>query len=438
MRKSGDRLRITAQLVDAANSAHLWSKTYDRDERDTFAVQSEIAARVAEALKTTLADKHLVARGTGANPAAREDFMRARFFHHRRGPGDIERSRQYYIEALQLDPRYARAWAGLAGVYGVQISEGAIPVKMGLEQRLEAVEQALLRDPDLAEGHIRAAEYYWETGDGSRAAVHAARAYEIDPGDPLVAGHFCMLLAWQDRFDEALILERRVVRLDPFSLVPKPGTRSSKIVELNPEWRAAVDVELTRLLILQSHPEQALEHIQAVSPEGYERDHGLALAYQGLGQHAEAQAAIQKVDPAAREARQRGAARSLAHRGDIDASFLWMTTAYERLGQNAWLTPGWRWLLPLRFSPFLQPLHADTRWQAMRTRGLRREQTQRSQRCQNDSAMHGRTTDTTGELRAAEGFRLAACGVPPRRAPHRCVATIAPGPWRLSLSRARS
>ena len=59
-----------------------------------------------------------------------------------------------------------------------------------------------------------------------------------------------------------------------------------------------------------------------------------------------------------------------AHRGDLDASFRWMSRAYERLGRNAWLTPAWRWLLPLRFSPFLRPLHADSRWQDMRTRGL--------------------------------------------------------------------
>ena len=384
VRKSGPRVRITAQLVDAANSSHLWSEVYDREVQDSFAVQSEIATRVANALKVTLASVRIARVDTTPSADAHEHFLRARFFHHRRGPGDVERARHYYEEALLIDPRYARAWAGLAGVYGVQISEGEIPVTVGLEKRRKAVEQALALGPNLAEAHIRAAQHYWDTGDGQRAAAHATRAYALDRDDPLVLAHFSNVLAWQDRIDDAAELQRRIVHLDPVSLIGRVNFANTllaagrldeaeaeflKTIEINPQSRSAVEVDLGRILILRRQFAEALERIERW-PSGEDRDQGLALVNHALGRDAEADAAIRRLIQGTGAGGAVRLAEVYAYRGNLDESFKWMATAHERLGRNAWISAEWEWVYPLRFSPFLKPLRADPRWSQVSTLGL--------------------------------------------------------------------
>jgi len=384
VRKSGPRVRITAQLVDAANSSHLWSEVYDREVQDSFAVQSEIATRVANALKVTLASVRIARVDTTPSADAHEHFLRARFFYHRRGPRDVERARHYYEEALLIDPRYARAWAGLAGVYGVQISEGEIPVTVGLEKRRKAVEQALALGPNLAEAHIRAAQHYWDTGDGQRAAAHATRAYALDRDDPLVLAHFSNVLAWQDRIDDAAELQRRIVHLDPVSLIGRVNFANTllaagrldeaeaeflKTIEINPQSRSAVEVDLGRILILRRQFAEALERIERW-PSGEDRDQGLALVNHALGRDAEADAAIRRLIQGTGAGGAVRLAEVYAYRGNLDESFKWMATAHERLGRNAWISAEWEWVYPLRFSPFLKPLRADPRWSQVSTLGL--------------------------------------------------------------------
>jgi len=384
VRKSGHRVRITAQLVDAASSEPLWSETYDRDLDDAFAIQTDIAKRVADALEIKLTDASTGRAGYTPDAAAHERFLRAQFFYHRRAPGDIDLARQSYQEALSIDPGYARAWAGLAGVYGIQFSEGDVPVAVGLEKRREAVERGLASDPNLAETQMRAAQHFFETGDGQRAADHAAKAFLLDRNDPLVLSHFCTLLAWQDRFDDALRLESRMVTRDPFSLAVRINlantllaagrledarTELLRAVELNPEWAPAVDVELTRILILERRYEEALQHVQGW-PDSADRDQGLALIYDALGHRPEADDAIRALANGIGPGYAVRLAEVQAQRNNADEAFKWMTTAYEQLGDNPWLSTEWQWVLPLRFSPFLKPLYKDPRWAEMRVRGL--------------------------------------------------------------------
>ena len=122
VRKAGDRLRITAQLIDVSSNAHVWSQTYDRAIDDIFAVQDEIAASVATAMQVTLAGLE-----TGEPPPAKLDayerFLQGQFFYNRRAPGDIERAVDEYKQAVALDPEFARAWAALAGAYSLLYAE---------------------------------------------------------------------------------------------------------------------------------------------------------------------------------------------------------------------------------------------------------------------------------------------------------------------------
>ena len=375
VRKSGSRLRITAQLVDATNSAHLWSETYDRELEDAFTVQSEIATRVFEALRVTMMDKAIAGPARAPHAKAHEHFLRAQFFYNRRAPGDVERAKHYYEQTLRIDPGYARAWAGLSGVYGVQLSTGTISPKSGSAKRLEAVERALALDPNLAEAHVRAAWHYFDVGDGQRAEEHAHKAYAIDPDDPLVMTHFANALAWQGRFDEALELLRRLAILDPISALSHNFVASHlmaagrydearveklKELELNPAAKPDIDVDLGQILVLQRRFAEARELIEHW-PEGDNRNQGLAIVEHALGRKAAAEAALHELTRGADPGDAVRVAEVYAQRGNIDEAFRWMETARARFGPDARLTPEWRWAWQLRFSPFLRPLHADPR-----------------------------------------------------------------------------
>jgi TolB-like protein len=123
VRKSGNRVRMTARLVEAASNSQVWSKSYDLELTDLFAVQDEVADGVATALNTTLAghQEHV------PNIEAHNLFLQGELFYNRRAPGDIERAAKYYQEALKSDPSYARAWASLAGAYSLLAYEGNMP-----------------------------------------------------------------------------------------------------------------------------------------------------------------------------------------------------------------------------------------------------------------------------------------------------------------------
>ena len=379
VRTSGKRLRITAQLVDTKTSAHLWSETYDRELKDTFAVQSEIATRVSEALKVTLTNRGTVP--TSPSQEAHENFLRARFFYNRRSPGDVARAKQYYEEALRIDPGYARAWVGLSGVYGVQLSTGEISTELGQAKRFEAAERALALDPNLAEAHVRAAWAYFDAGDQQRMEEHARRAYELDPRDLLVLTHLANSRMFEGRPDEAIDLARRITTLDPLSAISHNMLGSFlmtagrydearqvrlKELELNPGAKPLVEVDLGHILILQHRFAEARAVIEGW-PEGDNRNQALAIIEHALGHESAAEAARQRLAAAYGAQAALRLAEVYAQRGEADAAFQWMETTRTRLGPNAWLDSGSEWVWWLRFSPFLTPLHGDPRWEGAST-----------------------------------------------------------------------
>ena len=126
LRKAGNHVRITARFVDATTSAQLWSATYDRELDDVFAVQSEIAGAVASALRGTL-DGSDARQPATSDGRVYERYLLGRFLFNRRQPGDLESAENAYRQALEIDPSFAKAWAGLAGVYFVQAAESDPP-----------------------------------------------------------------------------------------------------------------------------------------------------------------------------------------------------------------------------------------------------------------------------------------------------------------------
>lgn len=365
VRKSGDRLRITAQLIDAATSSHLWSQTYDRGLDDIFEVQSDIAASVASALRIALGGRaRLSAPG---NAQVYERFLRAKFFFQRRRPGDLERARQYYQQALDIEPDFARAWAGLAGVYWIQMNDGVLARDTGLEKLRDAAERALSLDPALAEAHIRLMNYMTAIGDRNAAREHRRRASALAPNNPLVLGVLAGDAAEDGRWDEAIELQRRAVAADPLSTINRDNLadflflggrfdeakiESSRLLELDPSYVPDIDAFI---LILERRFEEALHLIQAL-PDSVERAQCLALVYYALGRKADADAALEELIAFSARPDPLRIAEVYAYRGDIEEAFQWLEKTEAQGGAMAYF-----------HSPFLKRLHTDARWQTWRT-----------------------------------------------------------------------
>src|SRR5437660_45954 len=203
VRKAGNSVRITAQLIRAGTDTHLWSQTYDRKLDDIFAIQDEIAADVVKQLKVTLLGPAPKARTT--DPEAYALYLQAVQLGRQFTAEPFQQSDALYRKVLAIDPRYAPAWYGLARNFGNETGQGLLPGKEGFAQAREAAVRALAIDPDYAPAH---AQLGWIAmyGDSDLvgAAQHLERALALDPADLRVLTTSVTLLQSLGRLDEAL------------------------------------------------------------------------------------------------------------------------------------------------------------------------------------------------------------------------------------------
>jgi TolB-like protein/DNA-binding winged helix-turn-helix (wHTH) protein/Flp pilus assembly protein TadD len=379
VRKSGERVRITAQLIDGGTSAHIWSETYDRDVQDVFGVQREIASAVTDALHVTLRG------GQGPRPAetsstqAYERYLQGRHLFYRRSGSDLLLAKTHFEEALQIDPGYARAWAALAGVYLVARYED-VELPDAMSKWREAAQRAVALAPDLAEANARAAQYYWNIGDSDTAQMHAARAIAIDPADPMALSLSMSRAVIDGRLEHAIDLQRRVIAADPLSATHRGnlGTllmATGRFEEARAELERALELSpaaartaenIAYVLILQGRTDEALKVIQQL-PAGYSRDLCLALAHFARGELAESDAMLAKL-LALGEAPNVDAAVALAIaevyavKSDPDQAFEWLDLARRRIESDGVPMSDSELKGELQLTPFLAPLHADPRW----------------------------------------------------------------------------
>ena len=201
VRKAGNRIRVSVQLVNVADSSHLWSETYDRTLEDIFAVQDDIAHSVVKELRTTLlgeaadsdasgaakAEVARAAKGRGTDPEAHRLYLLARHLIDRITREEVAKAIEYLKQALERDPEFALAWAELGRAHAREADAGWAPVAEGYGRAREAVERALALEPDLAEGHAMMGwirmmhDWDWQ---GAEASL--ARALELAPGNAMV------------------------------------------------------------------------------------------------------------------------------------------------------------------------------------------------------------------------------------------------------------
>ncbi len=220
VRKSGQRIRITAQLINVTDSSHLWSKSFNREMEDIFAIQDEISLAIVDKLKIKLLGKEkqgLVKRHAD-NQEAYSFYLKARYFFNKLNPGGFEKAIENFEQAIEKDPNNAAAFAGLADSYWYSSIWGNLPPHQTYPKAREAAKKAIEIDDTLGEAHASLAsihtfyDWNWEA-----AEREFKRALELTPGSSYTYVYYSFYLNLRRRYDEAIIQARKAQELDPVS-----------------------------------------------------------------------------------------------------------------------------------------------------------------------------------------------------------------------------
>jgi len=229
VQKAGDSVRVNVQLINALTDVHLWADTYDRKLTDIFAIESEIAKNVAENLKARLngrAEEVLAARPT-ENPEAHELYLKGRYFWNRRSTASLRKAGDYFQKAIDLDPKYALAYAGLADVHSlVPVYAGTAP-QDDVPKALAAARKAVELDDRLAESHTSLGNALVSSVQLKAAEAEFRRALELNPNYATAHQWLAECLFGQGRFSESLAENERAHELDPLSLIINASYASS-------------------------------------------------------------------------------------------------------------------------------------------------------------------------------------------------------------------
>ena len=222
----GDRVRITAQLIDGRDDRHLWAQSYERDLRDVLALQSEVARAIADEIRVKVLplEKVRLDRALRVNPAAYEEYLRGRFHWNRRTEDGARKALECFERAIALDPEYARAYAGLADAYDTLGSYDYLPPHEAFPRADQAVTRALALDDSLAEAHVSLASLRFNAKwDWEGALASFRRALTLDPKSAAAHHWFADLLSAVGHADEAIAEARTARSIDPLNLIVNTG-----------------------------------------------------------------------------------------------------------------------------------------------------------------------------------------------------------------------
>ncbi len=375
VRKSADRVRIAVALTKASDGANVWSDTYDRELKDIFAVQSEIAGAVAKELKVALLGKDgqaapltTAATPSNQNVDAYTAQLQGRFYLNRNTADDLRKAIGYFEEAIRLDPRYALAYVGLSTA-AINLANGSAPADREglLAKARSSADKALELDPNLGLAHSAEANILLNIDfDFTAAEAEYRRALELAPQNPAVLSNFANLLGRLGRLDEAVTLTHRAVALDPLrgnfhgnlagDLVAlrrydEAEAAARKAIELQP--KAPVNYQrLAEINILRGKPGAAVESANQV-PDSIWRTDALALAYFANDQRAEADAALKKLIDEHADDSGSQIAEVYALRKELDKVFEWL--------EHAWATHDVG-VTEMLYNPFLLAYKDDPRF----------------------------------------------------------------------------
>ena len=377
VQRVADQVRVNVQLINALTDEHLWADTYDRKLTDIFAVESEIAQAVAQALQATLtrSEKSSIAKKPTENPEAYELYLKGRFFWNKRTGVDLRKAIEYFQQAIAKDPNYALAYAGVADSYLLLPNYGGIATQEAITQARPAVTKALELDDSLAEAHASASLLYTLELRLQRAIQELERAIQLGPN--YATSHHWLALNYMSsgRFDQAIAEGKRALDLDPLSRIinadfgwiyfnarryDEAETQIRKTLELDANFFLA-HYYLGSVLELKGDVAQAIPEFQ----KAFELNHdlyalaGLGQAYARNGQTEEARKVLAQLneETKSRYVAPYALALALLGLGEKERALAELERAYQTHDTN--------YLFVIKTDPLLDDLRGDPRFEAL-------------------------------------------------------------------------
>jgi TolB-like protein/DNA-binding winged helix-turn-helix (wHTH) protein/Flp pilus assembly protein TadD len=373
--RSGDRVRITAQLIEASSDQHLWSQSYEGELRDTLALQNKVAKAIADQIRINLNAHEQAALKTArvVNPEAYESFLKGRYFWNKRTADGLKVALAYFHQAIDEDPKYAQAYSGLADTYALlgDWQYAVMTPKEALPKAKAAAIKALELDSTLGEAHNSLAfcldGFDW---DFDSAGKEFRRAIELNPGYATAHHWYAWHLSLLGRYDEAIAEMRKAQNLDPLSLIINADLaevlllahayddsirQSRKTIEMDPNF-ALAHTQLGQAYLQKNMPAEAVAELQKaaqLSGSSPASIANLARAYVASGKRTEALKLLSDLKKRSNSGYSDAADMAVIYvaLGDIDEAMRWLEKGYEeRLNPGVLLRPGF------------DPLRADARF----------------------------------------------------------------------------
>lgn len=369
VRKQGDRVRIVAALVNVADGATLWTRTFDRELKDIFALQEEIARAVADSLQVTLLGASAVQGVTPSNVEAHNAYLEAHFYRLRSNVEDFRKAITYYDEAIRLDPDYALAYAERCEALTL-LGDLAGERPITFPKARSDAEKAVAIAPSLAEAHAALGwvRFFveWKFAEGVR---ELQRAKELSPANPTANDLLARAIVYVGRIDDAERQARYAAEIDPLSVsaqfnLARVLFNAGKLDEAEACGRRVAELQPTAS---SSHRFQALVGVQRRDGEAILREANhepddafhlfeLALGYWVLGNRAAADAALADLVTKAHQRLAYQIAEAYAVRRETDKAFEWLQIAFDQRDGG---------ILSLLVDPLLAGLRQDPRYQKL-------------------------------------------------------------------------
>jgi TolB-like protein/DNA-binding winged helix-turn-helix (wHTH) protein/Flp pilus assembly protein TadD len=369
--RSGDRVRITAQLIDAEADAHLWAESYDRDLGDILNLQRELARQVSREIKVAVepAEDRQLTRSGRVNPKAHELYLRGRFFWNRRTRDDLFKAADYFREATEVDPSDPQAYAGLADAYIELVGFGNVLAAKGIPEAKAAALKAIELNESLAEPHVALAYVYGVDWDWANARREFRRALELNPGSAVALYQYGFFLSLVGKPGEAFPPIEQALDLDPLS--PIVLYRAGRVYYHAGQYDRAAEL-FGRILELNANDPLGLyglglvheaqgefgEAVRLLEQQPLQGGFDVAAVYAAAGDKARARRKLAEELRRHRELklyiRPGWVAEVYVSLGEKDEAFRWLERAHRE--RDAWLAL-------LKVWPRFDPLRSDPRFE---------------------------------------------------------------------------
>jgi TolB-like protein/DNA-binding winged helix-turn-helix (wHTH) protein/Flp pilus assembly protein TadD len=376
--RSGERVRITAQLIKVPDERHLWAQSYEGELQDTLALQNSVARAIAEQIQVTLNPREEAAlkKSKEVNPGAYEAYLKGRYFWNKRSGEGLRKAIDYFSHAIEVDPDYARAYSGLADSYALSgdWEYGILSPQDAFDKAKTAATKALVLDDNLSEAHTSLAFiqdlYDW---DWASADKEYKRALALNPNYATAHHWYAWHLIVVGRNNEGIAELKKAESLDPLSLIisadladalcvahryDESMQQSRKTIEMDPHF-AVAHYQLGQALEQKHrHDEAIAEFSRAIELSGGNTtfESNLANAYAASGRKEEATKIVEQLESRQGQGSSTDASIALIYvgLGDTDQAIIWLTKAYQaRFNPSILVRPAFD---PLRSDPRFRDL----------------------------------------------------------------------------------